>query len=453
VTRFGRLLGLGALGVVSIALGAVIATTNLGGALSKPAIGGQVLLAVLGVGSLTALRLRGSARLDLGPGIWIAALALSFAFILGLASGDDRIAAHRGEIVLLFALSVTAFLLGGALAAAIRRGDAAPLLRNTGLDPFDSPMLRVVIFGAFILAAVNFGTGGIPLFASNIDAVRFAGSGGAFGRLWIWIIGGIEVAVVLALVRGLILKIDRRSVFIGGFGTVLLILLAGRSFLLIVALSGLVGLAFLGRLSPIKLVAIGGAGLVLLGAVGAARVNRSDPTGSRRAYLASHHINGIFGLVSQSAASGPFVLASSLDAIPALIPFQGGRFLLRDLRATMPFHPFGKPDRADTWVTRAILHRDPAQIGGSPPTLVGGLYIDFGVPGIALGSAVLGFLLALLYRWARRAGSIGALTLYSYAAAYTALAAYSYVSFKPTLVVVAIVAFAAHRVEAGRAPA
>jgi oligosaccharide repeat unit polymerase len=113
----------------------------------------------------------------------------------------------------------------------------------------------------------------------------------------------------------------------------------------------------------------------------------------------------------------------------------------------MPFHPFGKPDRADTWVTEAILHRDPAQIGGSPPTLVGGLYIDFGVPGVALGSALLGFLLVLLYRWARRAKTIGALTLYSYAAAYTALAAYSYVSLKPTLVAVAVVAFVAHRAE------
>src|SRR4051794_213495 len=130
MTTRGRQFGVGAVCAVSVVLGASVGTTNLGGALSKPTIGGQILLVLAAAVSLLALRLRGASRFDLGPGTWIAALALSFAFILGLASGDARIAARRGEIVLLFALSVAAFLLGGALAAAVARRPAAPLIQQ-----------------------------------------------------------------------------------------------------------------------------------------------------------------------------------------------------------------------------------------------------------------------------------------------------------------------------------
>jgi oligosaccharide repeat unit polymerase len=435
---------------LSLGLGFLIAVTNLGAVVSKPTVGAELALTSFGLISLLALRARTGTTIELGPGVWMAVMALSFASVLGVASGDDRITTHRTEVVALFALSVASLVAGAALAAAFGRA-RVPIdyQRKWISDPFDSPLVKATVLAGLLLAIVNLATGDVPLFAPNIDAARFAGSGGLFGRLWIWVIGAVEAGIVIWFLRRRAGLRDRFGTAVAGTGVIILVLLAGRSFLLIVGLAVLVALAFEGRLSRRRLVVLAAAGLLILGFGGSARISHSDPTGARRAYLQSHHINGIFGLLSQSVATGPFVLANTLDNVPGAIPFQHGRFLLRDVRATMPFHPFGQPDRADVWVTRTILRRDAAQIGGSPPTLAGGLYIDFGLPGVVVGSALLGFLLVLLYRWARVARTIGSLALYSYSAAYVALAAYSYVSLKPTLVAVAGIALLAHWFERG----
>jgi oligosaccharide repeat unit polymerase len=298
------------------------------------------------------------------------------------------------------------------------------------------------------LALVNFATGSIPLLASNIDATRFAGGGGAFAQLWIWIIGGIEWLLVVAGVQRVVFgRLNRSSWCIVIVGLGILTLLASRSFFLIVGLALLVAYASVKRVTISRLAIVGVAGLLVLGATGSARVHHSDPTGARQQFLQSQRIDSVYGTISQSAATGPVVLATVLDNVPALFQYQHGRFALRDFRALLPLHPLGRPEQSGIWVTDAILHRDPTQIGGSPPTLVGGLYIDFGVTGIALGSLLLGFCLVAMHRWARSSRTIGSLTAYSYASAYIALSAYSYVSVKPTVVLVGVLSLMAHRME------
>ncbi len=214
--------------------------------------------------------------------------------------------------------------------------------------------------------------------------------------------------------------------------------------MLLVGLSAVIVIAMLGRLSLGRLVLLTTTGLVLLAAVGLARIEASDPNGQRRQYLQENNLSGVGGVLALSASTGPWVFGQSLQAIPETIPYQRGNFFLRDTLAQLPFV---SAPRSDWWITEAVLQRDPAAIGGSPPTLVGGLYIDFGLVGIVIGCALIGFGLVRLFHWARAAGTFGALTLYGYLSAYVALAAYSYISLKPTVVVVVALCLMTHFVE------
>jgi Putative O-antigen polymerase len=436
---------------LSLVLAFVIVAGNLGARWSRPGTAAQLVLLAVGCAAVVSLRRRYAGGDRVGAGVYLAALALSGALLLGLWAGGDRIAAHRTEITVLFALAVISLVVGATVCAIAVPERSRPEQLGPPIDVLRLPLVFVLAAGLLALAALNLATGSIPLLAANIDAVRISGSGGILARLWIWLIGGVEWVLVVVgtrcIVRG---RFGLRGAALGISGLGILTLLASRSFFVIVAIALLVAYGTVRRLSLAKLAALTGVGIVALGAFGALRVNHSDPTGVRRQYLQSQQIDTAFGLISQSAAAGPAVLAAVLDDVPALIPYQHGRFALRDFRATVPLHPFGHPLPADVWVTETIVGRDPAEIGGSPPTLVGGLYIDFGPLGIVIGSFLIGFLLVLLYRWARAARTLGSLVAYSYASAYIALSAYSYVSVKPTVIVVLVLSYLVHRVELGR---
>ena len=183
---------------------------------------------------------------------------------------------------------------------------------------------------------------------------------------------------------------------------------------------------------------------------GLARIAASDPTGERRAFLASHGYGGVRGIVVQSASSAPWVFGQVVEQVPQAYPHQHGAFFFRDFRQQLPGHPFGRPESPDQWITTAILRRDSSVIGGSPPTLAGGLYVDWGVPGIVLGCLALGAALVGVFRWARRAGTVGALGFYAYFTAYVVLSAYNYVSAKPMMLSALALFYLMHRVELRR---
>jgi oligosaccharide repeat unit polymerase len=283
------------------------------------------------------------------------------------------------------------------------------------------------------------------LLSSNIDATRIAGGSGLLGRVWTWIIGGLEWIIVIGSVRCFALgrRSPRALAAVGASGGIL-VLLAGRSFLVVAGLAAVVALGVLRRVSLKRLVAICLVAVIVLGIAGKYRLTHSGEAGQ------GDERNTFYGLVSQSAGTGPSVFATALKEIPQVVPFQDGTFILRDLRATMPFHIFGASESADFWVTRQLRARDTAVVGGSPPTLPGGLYIDFGITGIVVGSALLGLLLALMYRWTLRAQTVGAVAAYSYSSAYVALSAYSYVSIKPTVIAAMMLSVTLHFVEKPR---
>jgi hypothetical protein len=388
--------------------------------------------------ALATLARRRAAVGVVGPAVPIVAYALSLVFLLGLLNGGAGIAGSEREVSLLLAASVAAIAVGASVASALTVTPPAPLAFAEGRDGLRHPLFVAALAVVFALACLNLATGSAPLLSPNIDVARLSGTGGVAHQLWSWIIGGLEAGTAFAAVRAIAArKLDVRGRLVLLVGAGLLILLAGRSFLTIIGLSIVIVLAALRRMPIRRLVLLSCVGLVLLGAAGKFRALHSGVQST-----------SVYGQVKQSAAIGPSVLSSVLQRTPAVTPFQHGAFLFRDFRAALPLHPLGRPEAADIWVTDVIRHRDPSVTGGSPPTLVGGFYIDFGIPGVLVGSALLGALLVVLYGWARRARTVGAIVLYGYIAAYCALSAYSYISLKPQVVVVVLMSVWLHRVEA-----
>jgi oligosaccharide repeat unit polymerase len=435
-----------ALVTAAIGIGFVIAALNLGGVLASPLAVSELVLSVTGVAGLVALRVRRVVILrHTGPGVHIAASALGFVFLFGLLAGRDQLLGHGATIAALFGLAVVAFLVGAAFGVVVWGVRLTRVTVSLGVDALRSPLARLVICGLTGVAVLNLATGAIPLFSANIDAARFVGNGGILGNAWTWVIGGLEWIVVVMGVRCFASgRGDRYSSLTAALSTGILVLLAGRSFVIIVALALVVAFAVLRGLPPSRLVVLVVIGLAFLGAAGKYRSEHSATMGQSPASRSS------YSAITRSAGTGPAVFATVLNQVPQFVPYQHGAFVLRDLRAMLPFHPFGRPESADSWVTRVLRGRNSTVVGGSPPTLVGGLYIDFGVGGVVVGAALLGLALTLIYRWAGRAQTLGAVTLYGYTTAYVALSGYSYVSIKPAVVTAVALSVGLHMAERPR---
>ena len=435
-----------ALLIACIAIGVVIAAV-----LDDPTWGsshsmGRAALAVTAVVALGAYgwtrRSRGRVA---GPGVLLAAAAIAGAALLGIVNGGVGTATVSPETAPYFAVGVAVLLITGLLtatfagAAVDRQPDAAQP------RPFPQPRRH------------RGGVGdGVARHAQPRDRhgahPRPECGRQPIPRWWRRVRGTLGLDHRRGRVGGAAGsgRPDRSPAALARFdpvtllGTAVLVALAGRSFVLLVGLSAVIVIAMLGRLSLGRLVLLTTTGLVLLAAVGLARIEASDPNGQRRQYLQENNLSGVGGVLALSASTGPWVFGQALQAVPETIPYQRGNFFLRDTLAQLPFV---SAPRSDWWITEAVLQRDPAAIGGSPPTLVGGLYIDFGLVGIVIGCALIGFGLVRLFHWARAAGTFGALTLYGYLSAYVALAAYSYISLKPTVVVVVALCLMTHFVE------
>lgn len=427
----------------SVGVGVGIVAIAASGALEGKVLP-VLLLSVCVVGSLWAVR-SPTLRRAAGPGVFLACAALGTAFVLGLSSGDIRVIEEESRVAAYFAVGVAAILAGAMVHAGFQTRPAVPRARTS--VPFKSNLLLWLAAAFLGLAALNMLTGTVPLLAGNVDQARFTGSGGVVSPIFVFVIGGLQWVLLICAVTWLVRREPPAGLQAGVLlaAAFLLFLLAARSFFVSVGLATIVAGLLLGRINVRALFIIATAGLVVLAIAGQARNAGSDPTGENRQALEQQGYGGLRGTIVLSSTTGPWVLGQTLERVPNSVPHQRGQFALRDLKAQTPLQPFGAVERSDLWVTHEILDRDTDY--GMPPTLVGGLFIDFGFPGILVGCLLVGYVLAALFRWAGGAGTVGAISLYGYVSGYVALSSYSYLSVKPLTLTVIGLCFVAHRVE------
>lgn len=432
---------------------AVAAVVGLLGALlldDERAIGFALLffcVLAAGVGFLS----REQIGLALGPGVILSIGAIASAFLIGMLGRDYRIAGVEDRVPLLLGVSVLMLMFGAVLAVLILPSTTSRWKVRDFAFIFDDSYVAVIGLGVVLLALINIITGTIPLFAPNIDEARFTGGGGLFAPVFAFLIGGVQWVLISGLLVWFLSRRKPQNIFLWAMavGLFVTILIASRSIALLVPLTIIVAYGTLRRLSFRQLASFGLAALLLLGLAGQARIAGSDPTGERRAFLESYgYGDGPTGVIIQSASTGPFVLSRVLDQMPEVQEFQHGGFLTAEIRAYLPGSLLGDPKAPDVWVSQEILNIDVDF--GSPPTLVGGLYIDWGLPGVIIGCLLVGFLLTAVYHWARREGTLGSLILYAYLTSYVMLSAYSFLSLKPTMLSVLALAFLLHRFERSR---
>ena len=99
-----------------------------------------------------------------------------------------------------------------------------------------------------------------------------------------------------------------------------------------------------------------------------------------------------------------------VDLVPSHFPFQLGKEFMGGASAFLPGHH----DTPDVLVKRLLGLQFTTGVG-TPPSLLGIFYLDFGAAGIVVGMAALGTLLQALYSRHVSSGSTGSALAYSYA--------------------------------------
>ena len=290
-------------------------------------------------------------------------------------------------------------------------------------------VLRLADGGLLAVALLNLITGEIIVLSANLSTSRFSGNYGVAGRAWPIVFGALEASFAL---HAVLLARRRRVedfVFCALIGLVF-VATGSRSFALI-AFAAL-AIAYLERRRPpLWLVTLAlAAGITVAGSIGYLRVSSELGTVTVNQSLIGRELpTGPVGQTLSNLATGPWVLSTTLEYVPERAPFQHGLFFLRDGLNLVD----SSVVRSDRWVTESILERDTTTNGGMPPTLIGGLYLDFGYPGIGIGLFAVGFATIYLYPVASRRGLPGKLQ-YCLWCAYLLTSLYSYLSLKPALI-------------------
>lgn len=309
-----------------------------------------------------------------------------------------------------------------------------PKLRDP--DFSSSGFFLLIGYIALALSAVNYTTGDIALFSTDINSARFAGNYGVVGQLWSLIHPVTQISVVVFLLKLRSRRMDFRWTVLGICSAISLVLSGGRSLSTLALIA--FGVLFIELQRPkLRTIAIALlVGLVAFGAIGQIRAMSSSTATEAASYMAKRDLNSWFGSTDLSLQTGPRVMTLAIDQLND--GYLGGQFMLADL----PRVGDSSVVRSDQLVT-LMLGRDPAIVGGSPPTLFGGLYLDFGWLGVIIGSLLIGSALAISRRMMYQNPSLSTCVWFSYFAAYISISGYSYVSLRPSWIVVLLLCIVA----------
>lgn len=337
----------------------------------------------------------------------------------------------------LYLWAISAFMVG---ATFFRKN--API-RPAYSTLLSGPLLVAVIAGMLGLlgAWTNFATGGIPLLAESINAFRFGQNSSLFGPLTGVFVGAEQAAFV---VTALAWYSSRKS------GTAFhwlpkvlclavlfsLTLTGSRSFVLLPVAAVLIATSEFRVIRLITLMAV-----IIVGFLGLTVYNqyRQIQSGTDDQLSAAIDARGLsdFPLASGllGLQIGPSVLQLARDKIPNSIPFQDGKFFFAD---ASPFWA-GHSLPSDYWSTVYITDQNTLSVGGSPPTILGGLYIDGGNALVLVGMAVFGIASRLIRNAYIRTPTVYLGAAYGFWAAWLIQAIYSYVSLKPMVITYMVV--------------
>jgi oligosaccharide repeat unit polymerase len=330
------------------------------------------------------------------------------------------------------ALGVTAILAGSLIVRLLMPVRPVNIARLTPtFIALPDRKLAVVAIIAMCFALVNYATSGIPILSNDVNGSRFAGNYGILGRLWPLILPTLQVVVVVAAVRLMAKKATRTWNVLGFLSFAFLIMSGGRSLFFVPLIA--VALFAVDLLKPRfrTIVLLAGAGVGIIGAFGYARTLGSSGSESNIAYLGMRDQNSWLGSLDISVQTGPRVFSAAKESV--LDSFLGGAFFIADFNNFVT----GSTPSSDRLVTQ-LLNRDPNVVGGLPPTVFGGFYLDWGTAGIIFGALGLGFFLELFRRLSHSRMTLSSLVWTYYFSTYVLLSVYSYISAKPALIVVAL---------------
>ncbi len=117
------------------------------------------------------------------------------------------------------------------------------------------------------------------------------------------------------------------------------------------------------------------------------------------------------------------LLVRILRLFPASFLFWRGGVFLSHVLTFLP----GKQWLVDDWITVYIRGLDPGLVGGTPPTILGGFYMDAGMPGVVAGMFVTGLVAQAGYAAFRRRPTPLRLSCYAYIISFICVSVYGFV--------------------------
>ena len=350
--------------------------------------------------------------------------------------GPLGVRADAGQWILYF-VGIVAYFIGAAFFV-----NRAPL-RPEGVAPRRASRTVGMLAGVAGLAgaAINYATGGIPLLAENVNAGRFGENQSLLGPLTGFIVGAEQVSLVVLTLswyssrkNGLREPTSTKLMIL--VLIVSLVLSGARGFLVLPLVAIAFAIAEFNLVKPLTFLLI-----AVLGFSGLTAYNqyRQQESGTIEALNAALEANGVADVPLASGLLGlqigPAVMQVSRTMIPDRIPFQGGTFFLNDGGVLV-----GSDHNSDYFTTVVVTNRNYNAVGGSPPTILGGFYIDGGVPLVIIGMIALGLISRFMRNGYFRNPHIYSGAAYGYWCAWIVLSLYGYISLKPAALTVFVVA-------------
>ncbi|MEA2429459.1 MAG: hypothetical protein QOF37_3087 [Thermoleophilaceae bacterium] len=381
------------------------------------ALGGSVLL-VVGAAWWAAQRI-GARALWLSPAGLALVLTTTHFTLRPAAIAADPSTVVTGLIPLGFTWSdvAEATSLGALGFAALVFGYAWRAERHRDVGPRLAalPETRRVVVGAAVTLAVGSALwgvlflrlGGVHVLLTDPGALHLNQFGGAYGTFGMVLCLGAALAMLWAWLHQPSRALGWALAGAAAVCCLASLALASRGPLFVTGLAGALLIARYRRPRPRTLLAVAAAGVVLFGANAIAREVRQYA-----------HGRPMGEAIASALATDPLVTLSGdliefdhsvalVALVPDRLPYLNGESLLDIPRAFVPRALFAhKPLPIDFRLSRAIY--GPGAIAGTPPTLPGELYWNFGLVGALLAMAVIGVALGAAARRLTRAGPFAA---------------------------------------------